>query len=232
MPRVLVADPDLVATTPVDVLAGSAMNGFDKAVETPYARTATPVTDATAVRALATLRDALPELRAAVDGADDAAGDGHGAPDGDPVGDAVEGVVLAQYGVSRPDGSTLSLVHAFGHALSRPYDLQQGVAHAVVAPATLEYLLEAGVARRDLLARGLGVRTAGRADRAVDRATVEAVAAVRDGLGLPARLRDVDGPEPGDFPAVADAVLADGFTPTTPLEPTREELVAVLERAW
>uniref|UniRef100_UPI000AF0170A iron-containing alcohol dehydrogenase n=1 Tax=Halarchaeum acidiphilum TaxID=489138 RepID=UPI000AF0170A len=49
-----------MATTPDRVLCASAMNGFDKGIETLYARAATPVTDGTAARGLALLREALP----------------------------------------------------------------------------------------------------------------------------------------------------------------------------
>jgi alcohol dehydrogenase class IV len=46
--------------------------------------------------------------------------------------------MLVQYGVLRPGGTTLSIIHAFGHWLTRSYDVQQGAAHAIVAPQVLE----------------------------------------------------------------------------------------------
>jgi alcohol dehydrogenase len=215
MPRAVVADPELVATTPDAVLRASAMNGFDKGVETLYAATATPVTDATARRGLALLADALPRLGERVDAARL-----------EPV---VEGLLLVQYGVSRPDATTLSLIHAFGHGLTRTTPLQQGVAHGIVAPHALRYLFDHVDGRRDLLADAL---VGGADDPAA--AVVTAVERVRDGLGLPTRLRDVDGPDPETFPAVAEAVLADAFVANAPpgLDPTVEELVGVLEAAY
>ncbi|MDZ7731316.1 MAG: iron-containing alcohol dehydrogenase [Natrialbaceae archaeon] len=62
MPLAVVADPELVATTPRDILAASAMNGFDKGIESLYARSATPITDATATHGLSLLRWSLPAL--------------------------------------------------------------------------------------------------------------------------------------------------------------------------
>lgn len=66
------------------------------------------------------------------------------------------------------------------------------------------------------------------------RAVVEAVAAVRDTLGLPSRLRDVDGPEPGEFAEVAGYILADTIVANAPagLYPTAEEIEAVLRAAY
>jgi alcohol dehydrogenase len=217
MPAAACYDPVLVATTPRGVLAGSAMNGFDKGIETLYARNRTPVTDATATRGLGLLADGLDAL-------------GEGETDEATFQRLTRGILLVQYGISRPDGTTLSLIHAFGHGLTRTYDVQQGAAHAVVAPHALSYLFEAVDGRRDLLAEALGVE--GAEDPAA--AVVDRVAAVAAGLGLPTRLRDVDGPTRSELPDVADAVLADAFMANAPpeLDPTRGDIVGVLEAAW
>ncbi|MFB6136856.1 MAG: iron-containing alcohol dehydrogenase [Halobacteriaceae archaeon] len=138
-PLATVSDPAVVATTPPTVLRGSATNGLDKAVETLYARTATPVTDATAERALACFREGVPALAAAT---------GDAPEDAEDVAPVVEGALLAQYGVVRADGSTLSVLHAFGHGLSRTSPLQQGVAHAVIAPHALAALFDEVDGRR------------------------------------------------------------------------------------
>ncbi|MHB9285882.1 iron-containing alcohol dehydrogenase family protein [Halobacteriales archaeon Cl-PHB] len=216
MPSAAVYDPVLAATTPVAVLAGSAMNGFDKGIETVYAGNATPITDATAADGLGLLAEHLPRLEA--EGATPAVLE--------PI---LEGIVLVQYGISRPQGSTLSVIHAFGHGLTWRTDLQQGVAHGVVAPHVLRYLFENVDGRRDLLAEALDVEAADPADGVVD-----AVTAVRDGLGLPRRLRDVDGHDPEDFDAVAEYVLDDAFMQNAPpaLDPSADDLRAVLDAAW
>jgi alcohol dehydrogenase class IV len=217
LPVAVVTDSALFATTPDDVLAASAMNGFDKGIETLYAGTATPVTDATAIRGLSLFQDGLLAF-----------GDGSRDP---WVFDALaRGSLLVQYGISRPDAGTLSLIHAFGHGLTRNNPVQQGTAHAIVAPHALDYLFEHVDGRRDLLAEAFGVADA---DDTAD-AIMTAVADIRDALGLPTRLRDVDGPEPDEFPAVAEAVLADGFMTNAPteLDPTSEGIEAVLAAAW
>jgi len=61
MPDVAVYDPDLFETTPDGALVGSAMNGFDKGVESCYAQNANPVIHATAIQGLRYLADGLPE---------------------------------------------------------------------------------------------------------------------------------------------------------------------------
>ena len=218
MPTGLFYDPALFEHTPAGVLAASAMNGFDKAVETLYAANATAISDATAIHALRLCRDALPEL-------------GGGTSDRETLRDAVAGIMLAQYGASRPDGSTLSLVHAFGHGLTAVSDIQQGAAHGVIAPHALKYLFEQTDGRRDLLAEGFGIE-ADTPDEAA-AGVVDAVAAVRDGLGLPTQLRDTVVPEDG-LDRAAEITHEDAFMANAPegLEATEAELRAVLDRAW
>jgi alcohol dehydrogenase len=221
MPRLTVYDPELVATTPTGVLSASAMNGFDKGVETVYARNRTPITDATASHGLGVLAPALREMGAAADAE---------SVDPDTLTPVLEGIVLVQYGVSRPDGVTLSLIHAFGHALTRTFPVQQGAAHGVIAPHALRYLFAQCDGRRDLLTDAFGVADTDDPTEAV----VREVESVRDALGLPTRLRDVDGPAPDDFPAVAQAVLDDPFMTNAPtgLDATREGVESVLRDAY
>lgn len=217
MPEAMWYDPDLFRRTPAEILCASAMNGFDKAIETPYAAARTPISDATARRALEFLSEGLPRL-------------GEGRRDDKTMHDVVVGTMLAQYGCSRADGSTLSIIHAFGHGIARGYAIQQGGAHGIIAPHALAYLFERIDGRRHLLAEGLVV------DDYEDpaAAVVEAVAGVRDSLGLPAQLRAIEDMSEGDLPEIARDVESDptlGGLPDT-IDPTADELEAVLREAW
>jgi alcohol dehydrogenase class IV len=255
MPAAAVYDPVLVAETPRDVLAGSAMNGLSKGIETLYASTRTPVTDATASRGLELLADSLPTLgpNRTADGESEAS-------ERDPnLGGVVQGLVLVQYGASRPDGTTFSVLHALGHALrvhSRDRQtgagVQLGRAHAAVAPAALSWLFEQVDGRRDLLARALGAETAAPA-----RGVVERVRELRCALGLPERLRALAGLDrdvledvattaadsflgtsgaPGPAPDSTPRATVGGWrgTPHPPpeLDVSAPALRAVLETAW
>jgi alcohol dehydrogenase class IV len=149
MPTVDLADPALFETTPKSVLAGSAMNGFDKGIETPYARDATPVSDATAVHGLRLLSDALPRV----------AGDRPGSEAA--MDRAVVGALLVQL------DRRISVIHAFGHGFARRYDVQQGDIHAIVAPHVLAYLFDEVDASRRAPARGPGGTGYGRGGDAI-----------------------------------------------------------------
>ena len=216
MPLADVADPALFETTPKPVLAGSAMNGFNKGVETPYASDATPMSDASAVHGLRLLRDALPRV----------AGD---RPNSREAMDrAVIGTLLVQLDCK------ISVIHAFGHGFARRYDVQQGDVHAIVAPHVLAYLFDEIDASRRALAAGLGVETDGRDNDAIAEDVVSAVAAVRDSLPVPARLRDLDPVDEDDFPAIAEFIVDDGPMERAPagLDATAEAIEGALRAAW
>jgi len=220
MPVALCYDLALFETTPKGVLCASAMNGFDKAVECCYSPYATPITDGTATRALSLMQsgfETLPE----------------GEMDEGNLYDSVAGVVLAQYGISTPDAYRLSVIHAFGHGFS-DYGIHQGTAHAILAPHVLEYVFEEVDGRRALLAEGFGVSDESATDGELAARVVDAVAGVRDDLGLPSRLREVDGLERDDFPDIVEVIVDDGLLDDAPvgIDPGPDEVERVLEAAW
>ncbi len=216
MPIADLADPSLFETTPTSVLAGSAMNGFNKGIETPYAADATPMSDATAVHGLRLLRDALPRV----------AGD---RPGGEEATDrAVVGALLVQL------DRKINVIHAFGHGFARRYDVQQGDVHAIVAPHVLAYLFDEVDASRRALAAGLGIETGGRPDEAIAEDVVEAVGAVRNALPVPSRLRELPEADESDFPAIAAFIADDWSMDRAPegLDATTEAIEGVLRAAW
>ncbi len=247
MPEALVYDPSLIETTPHEVLCASAMNGFDKGIESLYAHNRTPITDATATRGLESLAEGLPRL-------------GSGARDDRTLHDVIVGTMLVQYGVSRGSRTerrnapqagkseapravgrgpttagrspvtTLSLIHAFGHGISGGYDVQQGEAHGIIAPHALAFLFDRVDGRREELAEALGVESSA----ATATAVIDAVTEIRDALGLPSRLRSIPDLSNDDLPAVAGAVAADSLLGNTPdgFDPTETEIEGVLESAW
>ncbi len=204
-----VADPSAVETTPERALAGSAMNGFDKGLETPYARTRNPFRDAAAIHGLRYLCSALPNL----------------SDDPRAIDRAVFGMLLVQY------ERRLSIIHAFGHAFARRYPVQQGHVHAVMAPHALRYVLERvdGIAPKLAEAVGVAPDSPSLIDEIVRR-----IAEVRDGLNVPRKAGDLSGARREDIPALAEFALNDPMMAQAPteLDPTQADLEAVLKAAW
>ncbi|MCD2204049.1 iron-containing alcohol dehydrogenase family protein [Halobacterium sp. KA-6] len=221
MPTAVFYDTELVATTPKRILARSAMNGFDKGIEMLYSSHRTPITDATAMRGLRLLQAGLPSIT------DEATSEA-------ALAQVLQGTALVQYGLSTPRTYRVSIIHAFGHALTRRYPIQQGVAHAIAAPHVLDYLFATVDGRRDLLAEALNVGDGARCEQATAEAVVNAVAAVRNELELPARLRNVAEAKQHHFPELAVAVIEDAFMSNAPpdLNPDPSELEEVFASMW
>jgi alcohol dehydrogenase class IV len=220
MPVALVYDLALFETTPKGVLCASAMNGFDKAVECLYSPHATPVTDGTATRALSLMQSGFGTLP-------------REDMDEERLYESVAGVVLAQYGVSTPDTYRASVIHAFGHGFNG-YGIHQGTAHGILAPHVLRALFDEVDGRRHLLAEGFGVDDGDATDAELAERVVDAVAGVRDDLGLPSQLREIDGLSRSDFRGIADVIVDDSFLDDAPagLELNVDDVEAVLEAAW
>ena len=204
-------DPTLFETTPPSVLAGSAMNGFDNAIETIYARNGRPITDATAVHSLRLFSESLPNL-----------GDSPEMMDR-----AVIAGILAQF------ERRISVIHSFGHGVSRHHPVHQGLVHAVMAPHALRYIFNHVDGGRELLATGFGLEEDLSAD-AQATAVVDAVIEIRDSLGLPTRLRELEGVPEANIPMIAELTLTDSKMSQGPdgLDPTVEEFEALLRDAW
>lgn len=212
-PVAMLYDPDLYETTPSGPLLGSAMNGFHKGIEPLYARSATPISDATALHGLRLLHEGIPRVGRGEPGALDR---------------AVLGMLLVQL------HKKASLIHAFAHGFSRRYPIQQGHIHAVLGPQVLRYLFGELDANRALIAHGLGIDTADRSADAIADAIVDEVVRVRDAHDLPRRLRDLDHVDRNDFPAIAEFVTGDHLMPEAPadLDTSASAIEAVLHAAW
>ncbi|MFC7157032.1 iron-containing alcohol dehydrogenase family protein [Halomarina halobia] len=209
-------DPDLFETTPEHILIGSAMNSFDKGIEALYSRHGEPITDGTAIRGLRYFRWSLPRLREA--------------DDPTVMERAVLGGILTQFGVTVPHATKLAVVHAMCHALRHQFGVQQGIAHALIVPHALRWVLDESTGDEAKLAEALDVAGADDTKKAI----VEAVTAVRDGLQLPSRLRDIDGVARGKLREAAVLAHEDALMRNGPddLEPTVDAIEAVFRAAW
>jgi alcohol dehydrogenase class IV len=222
MPDVLLYDPELFATTPDGVLASSAMNGFDKAIEMLYSPHADPITDAVAAKGLRLLGENLPEL----------------VPDPDPDGalkQVITGIILAQYGLSVPEAQKISIVHGFGHGFSTRYEVQQGTVHGIVAPTVLEYVFDQADGRRQLIAEKLGITTEAKSDEAIAEAIVSKVTSIRNELGLPSQLRSIEGLEKSHLPPIAEEIENDPWleeNSPSGLDRSKETIERILNDIW
>lgn len=211
-PVAVIFDPSLFETTPFSAISGSAMNGFNKGLETLYTPETNPVTDATAIRGLNFLSRSLPRLR----------------DNPSVIDQAVIGMILVQF------EHRTSIIHAFGHGLSRRYPVQQGIAHAIFVPHVLRYLFEEADVRQELIANSLGVPTKSHSGETLTTDTVDRVIAIRESLSLPSRLRELTAVPQADIPAIAQTIVESPLLESSPagIDPAHDEIEDVVREAW
>ncbi len=128
----------------------------------------------------------------------------------------------------------VSIIHAVARGVSRFTDVQQGVAHAILAPHVVRHVLSVGHARRGLVATAFGIDSSSLSDEQVATAIIGALIGVRDSIGVPSRLSEVLDVEQFDVEAAADYVSKQPLMQGAPLdEPASPaQLRAVLESAF
>lgn len=212
---ILCYDPELFVTTPTSVLASSAMNGFNKGIETIYSRRTNPISTGHAVQGLGHFRLGLPTLcdRDLSDGAID---------------NAVAGIILVQY------GRFTNIIHTFGNGISYNHDVQQGTVHGIMAPAVLRYVFEQTDASRRQIADALDIDHAGLDDGAVADDIVTVVTEIRDALGLPSTLRSIPDLDRSDLDTLADAIVANHKHARNPpgVDPDVAAIRSILDEAY
>lgn len=203
LPRVVVYDPDLSVTLPVDLAVASGLNALAHCIDSLWAPRTNPVLAVTAtegVRALA------PALRGVVADGDDLTARGG----------CLYGAYLAAATFA---GAGSGLHHKICHVLGGTWDLPHAQTHAVVLPHVLAFNAEAApdAAARVADALDAGDALTGLLDLYAD-------------LGAPRSLRDLGLPEDALDEATArvvEAAPADNPRPVTPAAVRR-----LLQRAW
>lgn len=205
LPRAVLIDREILATTPERIFRASAMNALNHGVEGLASRGRSPVTSAI-------LRGAFRELAAAT------------ATDGDdPFQRERAAVMSALTGTSLP-GTWLGLAHAIGHVLGARYAAAHGDCHAVVAGAVVRFNAPAAARHHEEACAVLGL--SGSSDALAAWLDTRA-----DAWALPRRLRDI-GVRHDELDAVAAAIHLDHDTFHNPRPATPGDIADLLRSVW
>lgn len=200
-PKVAVLDPDLTLGLPPGPTAATGTDVLTHSVESLMARHPNPFSHALALRAIAMVGRWLPVAFAE--------GGNREARAQMLLAAHMAGLAFADTG--------LGLAHALGHTLSAHLGAVHGVALAVVLPAVMEFNAAARREELDQAARALGTPDAPAAVRRLTRR-----------IGLPSTLAEL-GLQRDGVSSVVDGALDDVVLLNNPIQPTREELVALVE---
>jgi alcohol dehydrogenase len=213
MPAAAILDPALTVGLPRPVTAATGMDALTHALECYLSLHPNPWSDGIALQAIRMIAANLP--RACDDGTDLSARSQM------LLAAHMAGVAMANTG--------LGLCHAIGHSLGGRWNIAHGVALSMLLPDVLRFNLPVRTARLADLAFALGV---GDTHSGTDRnaaAAIEAVAGLRNRVGLTAVLADF-GITEADFTQIAADALDDEVLANAPRPPTASDIGAILAR--
>jgi alcohol dehydrogenase len=222
MPHVAVLDPRMTLSLPAQITAATAMDAMTHACESFICLAKNPMSDAYATAAVRAVAENLLQV---LDHPADEAGRLALAQ-----GAAMAGVAFSN--------SMVGLVHSLGHSVGALCHVHHGTCMSILLPAVLEYNL---AARREAIGELLlplagadvyaATPPAERAEKAIAR-----LKWLKDEIharcGLPRTLSETGKVEKPQLAQIATMALDDGSIIYNPVEVSREEALAVLERAW
>jgi alcohol dehydrogenase len=204
--RSVILDPQLASTTPTSVLAASAGNALNHAVEAIYSRGHAPFTDALATSALRMLSESIAS----------ALGGDRDAMEACQVGAYLSGLAMPATG--------LGVNHALCHTLG-VFGASHGAANSAMITHGMRFNLPASADRQAIIAQAIGYGNDG-ADAA------DGIETILRAVGAPTRLADV-GLDRAALPAVAERALHDRHMFANPRAVTDTvELERLLQEAW
>ncbi len=213
-PLMSVNDPELMLAKPAGLTAATGMDALTHAIEAYVSTAATPVTDASAVMAIALIAE---HLRTAVHQGEDL--------------HAREQMAYAQFLAGMAfNNASLGYVHAMAHQLGGFYDLPHGVCNAVLLPHVQAYNARVCAGRLKDVARHMGVDVSAMSDEQGAAAAIDAIRQLARDVKIPAGLEQL-GVRADDLDVLATNALKDACGLTNPRQATHAEIVAIFRAA-
>ncbi len=215
-PTLSVDDPDLMEAMPASLTAATGMDALTHAIEAYVSTAATPVTDSAALHAIKLVTKFLP--RAVKDGHD------HEAREMMTYAEFLAGMAF--------NSASLGYVHAMAHQLGGYYDQPHGVCNAILLPHVQAYNAKAVPERFVEIATAMGIDTRDMTPAESAEATLNAIRALSQEVGIPPNLAAFDIVKPDDFPTLADNAMRDACGATNPQQPNKNEVIALFQQAY
>jgi alcohol dehydrogenase len=222
MPHAAVLDPRMTLSLPAQITAATAMDAMTHACESFICLAKNPMSDAYATAAVRAIADNLLKVL-------DRPRDEQGRLA------LAQGATMAGIAFSN---SMVGLVHSLGHSVGALCHVHHGTCMSILLPAVLEYNLEARRAEIGELLLPLAGAQVYADTPATKRAeqTIAWLRALKDEIharcGLPRTLSETGKVEQSQLPRIAEMSLDDGAIMFNPVEVSREEALAVLQKSW
>jgi len=214
MPAAAIGDPALTTGLPRTVTAATGMDALTHALESYLSANPNPWSDGIDLQVIRLIAVNLP--RACADGGDLAA--------------RYQMLLAAHMAGVAMANTGLGICHAIGHALGGRWNIAHGVTLSMILPDVLRYNLPVRAERMADIAFALGVGDTRAGTERNAAAVIDAVAALRETVGITQRLADF-GITAADHGGIAAAALDDEVLANTPRQPAAEDIAAILSAA-
>jgi len=199
---------------PSHIMASTGIDAMTHAVEAYTCNVATPHTDAYAIYAIELIQT---HLRNAVKSPDITSCTGM------MLGSTIAGISFGY--------ADVAAVHCMAEALGGRYDTPHGIANAVLLPTVTEFNMSSDFEKHANMAKALGVNIKGMSLSEAAKCAVDELRKLCDDVGIP-KIKEIDGINPDDFPALAEAAEKNVSTPSNPREVTAKDYLDLFKKAY
>ncbi|ABZ74659.1 iron-containing alcohol dehydrogenase [Shewanella halifaxensis HAW-EB4] len=209
-PIIAVNDSELMVAMPKFLTAATGMDALTHAIEAYVSTAATPITDASAIKAIELISQ---NLTTAVENGED-----RKARDAMQYGEYLAGMAFSN--------ASLGYVHSMAHQLGGVYDLVHGLCNAILLPEVSRFNAVATPARFVDIAKAMGVDVSAMTQAQAIEAGIEAIEALSRQVGTAQRLSDL-GVTEEKLAFMAQNALNDACSLTNPRKASLEEIITI-----
>ena len=215
-PLIAVNNPLLTESMPKGLTAATGMDALTHAIEAYVSTISNPVTDACALHAIKLISTYLP---LAVED-----GNNQQARDMMSYAEFLAGMAF--------NSASLGYVHTMAHQLGGFCNHPHGECNTILLPVVEEFNAKANPELFIDIAEAMGLETKADQDATVAAAAVlQALRDLKSRVGIKSNLKEL-GVDPKDFGVLADNAMKDACGLTNPVTPTREDVIAMFQRAY
>lgn len=211
-PIIAVNDSELMVAMPKFLTAATGMDALTHAVEAYVSTAATPITDASAIKAIELISQ---NLATAVENGEDRL-----ARDAMQYGEYLAGMAFSN--------ASLGYVHSMAHQLGGVYDLIHGLCNAILLPEVSRFNAKATPERFVDIAKAMGVDVTDMTQTQAVEAGIVAIEALSTQVGTDQGLADL-GVKEDKLAFMAQNALNDACSLTNPRKASLEEIVAIFK---
>ncbi len=209
-PIIAVNDSELMVAMPKFLTAATGMDALTHAVEAYVSTAATPITDASAIKAIELISQ---NLATAVENGED-----RQARDAMQYGEYLAGMAFSN--------ASLGYVHSMAHQLGGVYDLVHGLCNAILLPEVSRFNAVATPTRFVDIAKAMGVDVSNMTQEQAIEAGIAAIEALSQQVGTAQRLSDL-GVTEEKLAFMAQNALNDACSLTNPRKASLKEIIDI-----